>query len=41
MFSKKTTNPPLKWSDIISGIMLIIFGWHSLRPDRPVSNWMI
>lgn len=29
-----------KWSDIISGIVLIIFGWRSLTPDRPVSRWI-
>ncbi|MFW6310101.1 MAG: vitamin K epoxide reductase family protein, partial [Prolixibacteraceae bacterium] len=31
----------MTWSDIISGILLIVFGWRSLRPDRPVSNWII
>ena len=31
----------MSWSDIISGILLIIFGWRSLLPGRPISNWMI
>lgn len=30
----------MQWSDIISGILLIIFGWRSLLPDRPVSLWV-
>lgn len=30
----------LKWSDIISGTLLIIFGWRSLMPNRPVSRWV-
>lgn len=30
----------MKWSDIISGILLMIFGWRSLRPNRPVSLWI-
>lgn len=30
----------MQWSDIISGILLIIFGWQSLRPNRPVSLWI-
>ncbi|WP_317130772.1 vitamin K epoxide reductase family protein [Algoriphagus aquimarinus] len=29
------------WSDIISGILLIIFGWRSLKPNRPYSVWII
>lgn len=29
----------MHWSDIICGILLIIFGWRSLKPDRPVSLW--
>lgn len=31
----------MKWSDIISGLLLIFFGWRSLRPNRPVSLWMV
>ncbi len=27
-------------SDVISGVLLIVFGWRSLRPDRPVSLWL-
>ena len=30
----------LKWSDIISGLLLIFFGWRSLTPNRPVSLWI-
>ena len=30
----------MKWSDIISGILLIFFGWRSLLPNRPVSMWI-
>lgn len=30
----------LTWSDIISGILLMIFGWRSLTPNRPISIWI-
>ncbi len=30
----------MKWSDIISGTLLVIFGWRSLKPNRPVSVWI-
>ena len=30
----------MKWSDIISGLGLIFFGWRSLTPNRPVSLWI-
>lgn len=30
----------MTWSDIISGIILLLFGWRSLRPNRPVSMWL-
>ncbi|WP_224996616.1 vitamin K epoxide reductase family protein [Cesiribacter sp. SM1] len=30
----------MKWSDIISGLGLIFFGWRSLSPNRPVSLWI-
>ena len=30
----------MKWSDIISGVLLIIFGWRSLSPNRPYSMWI-
>lgn len=30
----------MKWSDIISGLGLIFFGWRSLTPNRPVSVWI-
>lgn len=29
----------MTWSDILSGIALILFGWRSLRPNRPISLW--
>lgn len=28
------------WSDVVSGLLLVVFGWRSLRPDRPVSVWI-
>jgi hypothetical protein len=28
------------WSDILSGLLLLVFGWRSLRPNRPVSVWI-
>ena len=28
------------WSDIISGALLILFGWRSLSPNRPNSVWI-
>ncbi len=27
-------------SDILSGLLLIFFGWRSLKPNRPVSLWI-
>lgn len=30
----------MRWSDVISGALLMIFGWRSLRPNRPVSLWI-
>jgi hypothetical protein len=30
----------MKWSDIISGILLIFFGWRALTPNRPYSIWI-
>ena len=30
----------MKWSDIISGALLIFFGWRGLRPNRPISLWI-
>ena len=30
----------MKWSDIISGLLLIFFGWRSLTPNRPYSIWI-
>lgn len=28
------------WSDLVAGAALVVFGWRSLRPDRPVSRWV-
>ncbi len=30
----------MTWSDIISGVLLIVFGWRALTPNRPVSLWI-
>lgn len=30
----------MTWSDVASGLLLVILGWRSLRPDRPVSLWL-
>src|SRR5690606_484436 len=30
----------MTWSDIISGLLLIFFGWRSLTPNRPISLWI-
>ncbi len=30
----------MTWSDIVSGLFLIVFGWRSLRPNRPISLWL-
>lgn len=30
----------MTWSDIISGVLLIVFGWRGLTPNRPVSLWI-
>lgn len=30
----------MTWSDIVSGLALIFFGWRSLTPNRPVSLWI-
>lgn len=30
----------MTWSDVLSGLLLIIFGWRALRPNRPVSLWI-
>jgi len=30
----------MRWSDIISGFLLIFFGWRSLKPNRPYSVWI-
>ncbi|MFP4600790.1 MAG: vitamin K epoxide reductase family protein [Persicimonas sp.] len=26
-------------SDVVSGLLLVVFGWRSLKPDRPKSLW--
>ena len=30
----------MKWSDIISGLLLVFFGWRALTPNRPISVWL-
>ena len=30
----------LTWNDMICGLLLVIFGWRSLRPNRPISLWI-
>jgi hypothetical protein len=30
----------MEWSDIISGTLLVVFGWRSLTPNRPISIWI-
>ena len=30
----------MKWSDIMSGLLLVVFGFRSLSPNRPVSLWI-
>ncbi|MBW3553202.1 MAG: vitamin K epoxide reductase family protein [Gemmatimonadetes bacterium] len=30
----------MTWSDVVSGLLLVFFGWRSLKPDRPVSLWI-
>jgi hypothetical protein len=30
----------MTWSDVVSGTLLIVFGWRALTPDRPVSLWI-
>jgi uncharacterized membrane protein len=30
----------MTWSDLLSGLLLIIFGWRALSPNRPVSLWI-
>lgn len=30
----------MRWSDLLSGLGLIFFGWRSLTPNRPISVWI-
>lgn len=30
----------LRWSDLLSGFLLVVFGWRGLRPNRPISLWI-
>jgi len=30
----------MRWSDLVSGLLLVLFGWRSLTPNRPVSLWI-
>jgi hypothetical protein len=29
----------MTWSDVLSGVVLLVLGWRSLKPDRPISLW--
>lgn len=29
----------MMWSDVLSGLLLVVLGWRALTPDRPVSRW--
>jgi hypothetical protein len=30
----------ITWSDVLSGGLLVLFGWRALTPNRPVSLWI-
>jgi hypothetical protein len=30
----------MTWSDLISGVLLLVFGWRILTPNRPASWWI-
>lgn len=30
----------MRWSDVATGALLVFFGWRSLTPNRPVSQWI-
>ncbi len=30
----------MEWSDMLSGLLLIVFGWRALTPNRPISLWI-
>ena len=42
-FSEQTHTQLRAWllvaSDLVSGLLLLVFGWRSLAPNRPVSLW--
>ncbi|MDK3257028.1 vitamin K epoxide reductase family protein [Blastococcus capsensis] len=29
----------MTWSDVVSGVALIVLGWRALKPDRPIAWW--
>lgn len=29
----------MAWSDVVSGLLLVVFGARALKPDRPISRW--
>lgn len=43
-FSDQTHDYLRAWlitgSDLLSGVLLLIFGWRSLKPNRPISLWI-
>jgi uncharacterized membrane protein len=38
--SLETRVAAMYWSDLLSGVLLVIFGWRTLTPGRPVSKWL-
>lgn len=30
----------MTWSDFLAGALLVVFGWRTLRPNRPVAWWI-
>ncbi len=30
----------MTWSDVLTGVLLVVFGWRLLTPNRPVSLWV-
>ena len=30
----------MRWSDVISGFLLVFFGWRSLKPENAISLWV-
>lgn len=30
----------MSWSDVVTGLVVLVFGWRSLTPNRPISLWI-